>query len=133
MAGASFGGPLLKIAGAIAGSGINGATAQYKFVKFSADLTVVLCAATTDVPCGVLQEPAVSGDAADVAFFGETILQASGSLSAGNIIATNASGQAQAAISTQLVVGQVVNVGGATSAGNEITALINCANPPIKA
>lgn len=129
----SMGGPLLKIAGAIAGAGINGSTAQYKFVKFSADLTVVLCSATTDIPCGVLQEPAVSGDAADVAFFGETILQAGGSLTAGNVIGTNASGQAQAAVSTQYVVGQVVNVASATSAGNEITALINCANPPIKA
>jgi len=123
----------LKLSGAKAGAGLSGATAQYKFVKLSADNTVVLCSGTTDVPIGVLQAPAATGDPVEVVVVGETIVQAGGSITAGAAIATNASGQAQTAVSTQTVVGAAVNVAGGTSAGNEITAVVNCASPSIKA
>lgn len=124
----------LRYSGLIAGAGLTASTAQYRMVKISADNTVVLCAATTDVPCGVLQEPAVAtGDPVDVVYGGETMLQAGASIAAGAPIATNASGQAQTAVSTQYPVGQAVNVAGATTAGTLITAVVNFANPIVKA
>lgn len=123
----------LKLAGAIAGAGLSGTTAQYKFVKISADNTVVLCAATTDIPIGVLQAPVAAGDPADVVVIGETLVQADASITAGAPIATSSDGQAQTAVSTQYPVGQAVNVAGATTAGNLLTAVINCASPVVKA
>jgi hypothetical protein len=124
----------LKLTGAKAGAGLTGATVQYKFVKFSADNTVVLCSAITDIPCGVLQASVgATGDPVDVVVIGETLLQAGASLSAGAVIGTSTAGQAQAAVATQIAVGQVANVSGATSAGNLLTALVNCAAPSIKA
>ncbi len=132
-----FGGPTLRYSGLIAGSGLTAATCQYRFVKISADNTVVLCAATTDVPCGVLQEPAVAtGEPVDVVFLGETSLQADASITIGGttgIIATSADGQAQAVVATQYVAGQAINIGGATTAGTLITAIINCTAPALKA
>ena len=134
MAGQTFDGQQMKASGLIAGSGLTGATAQYKFVKMSADNTVVLCSGVNDVPIGVLQEvPPATGDPVDVCTVGQTMVQAGASLSAGNIIATNASGQAQVAVSGQIAAGQVLNVSGATSAGNLITAYVNLAAPSIKA
>lgn len=131
---AAFEGKNLTYSGVIGGTGCDAATAQYRFVKFSADNTVVPCAATTDIPCGVLQAavPAV-GDPAIVAFEGETMLQASGSVTAGTAIATTATGQAQTAVATQYVAGQPVNVAGATTAGTLITAVIACMAPVLKA
>ena len=129
------GSPALRYSGLVAGTGMSGASAQYKFVKFSADNTVVLCAATTDIPAGVLQEPVYvsnsvsAGDAIDVVYCGQTLVQAGASITAGTPISTNASGQAQAAVAGQYVVGVAVNVAGATTAGTLITAVINCAAP----
>lgn len=124
----------LRYSGVIAGAGLTAATAQYRYVKFSADNTVVLCAATTDIACGVLQEPAVAtGDPVDVVYGGETMLQAGGSVTAGQPIATDANGRAQTAVATQYPNGTAVNVAGATTAGTLITAVVNCANPIVKA
>lgn len=134
MASVQSGAAPLRYSGVIAGAGLTAATAQYKFVKFSADNTVVLCAATTDIPCGVLQEPAAAtGDPVDVVYGGSTLLQAGASTTAGTPIGTTASGQAQTAVATQYPVGVPTSVGGATTAGTLITAVINCANPIVKA
>lgn len=124
----------LKYSGLIAGAGLTAATMQYKFVKFSADNTVVACAATTDIPCGVLQAPVqATGDPVEVIYGGETLLQAAASITAGAPIATAAAGTAQTAVATQYPVGVAVNVAGATTAGTLITAIVNCANPIVKA
>lgn len=124
----------LKYSGLIAGAGLTPTTAQYRFVKFSADNTVVLCAATTDIPCGVLQEPAVAtGEPVEVVYGGETMLQADTSLTAGGLISTSADGQAAAAVAGAYTVGTVVNVAGATTAGTLITAVVACAAPTLKA
>lgn len=118
----------------VSGTGCTAATAQYRFVKLSADNTVVPCAATTDIPVGVLQEPCVAtGDPVDVVIAGVSLLQAGASTTAGTPISTTASGQAQTAVSTQYPVGVPINVAGATTAGTLITALINCMNPIVKA
>jgi hypothetical protein len=126
----------VKLSGAIAGTGLTAATAQYKFVKLNADNQVILCTAATDVPVGVLQAPAVSvsGDAVDVTVVGETMLQADAALVAGNLIGTSNDGQAASyapgTATTNYVVGMVISAaGGASSAGNLVTAVVNCANP----
>lgn len=134
MASVQSGAAPLRYSGIIAGAGLTAATAQYKFVKFSADNTVVLCAATTDIPCGILQEPAVAtGEPVDVVYGGSSLLQASASMTAGVPISTNASGQGQTAVATQYPVGIPTNVGGATTAGTLVTVVVNCANPIVKA
>lgn len=134
MANVFEGGPQLKLVGAIAGAGCTAATAQYRYVKLSADDTVVPCTATTDIPVGVLQAPVpATGDPADVVWCGETMLQAGASITAGAPIATTASGQAQTAVATQYPNGVAVNVAGATTAGTLITAIINCGSPVVKA
>lgn len=130
---ASFeGGRPLKYSGVKGGTGCTAASAQYRFVKFSADNTVVPCAATTDVPCGVLQAavPAV-GEPAEVVYGGQTLLQADASITAGAPISTSADGQAQTAVAAQYVVGVAVNVDGATTAGTLISAVVQCANPTV--
>lgn len=122
----------LKYSGLIAGSGLTAATCQYRFVKISADNTVVLCAATTDVPCGVLQAPvAATGDPVEVVWGGETMLQADASITAGQPISTSGDGQAQTAVAAQYVVGMAINVAGATTAGTLITAVVDCAAPTV--
>ncbi len=128
----AFEGKNLTYSGVIGSTGCDAATAQYRFVKFSADNTVVPCAATTDIPCGVLQYPVPAvGDPATVAFLGETMLQADTTTTAGTPISTSADGQAQTAVATQYVVGTPVNVAGATTAGTLITAVIDCCAPTV--
>lgn len=134
MANVQSGGAPLRYSGVVAGAGLTAATAQYKFVKFSADNTVVLCAATTDIPCGILQEPAAAtGDPVDVIYGGSSPLQAGTSVTTGVPLGTNASGQAQTAVATQYPVAVATNVAGATTAGTLITVVVNCANPIVKA
>lgn len=118
--------------GVIGGTGCDAATAQYRWVKFSADNTVVPCAATTDIPCGVLQYPVPAvGDPATVCFDGVTMLQADATCTAGTPISTSADGQAQTAVAAQYVVGVPINVAGATTAGTLITAVVSCGAPTV--
>jgi len=108
-------------------------SAQYHFVKLTADTTINLCTGATDVPVGVLQnKPSAAGRAAVVRCAGVSKLKFSASLAAGTIVACKATtGDAQAAVGTQHVAGQVVEDGGAA---NQIgTALISCLAPSIKA
>lgn len=127
------------IPGLVAGADLSAASAQYKFVKLSADGTVVLCSALTDKPIGVLQAPTPSSaypQPVTVCGFGVTKVQADASLTAGDLIGTSADGQADAktpGAGTEFVVGQVIAVEGGTTAGNYITAFINCANPGVAA
>lgn len=125
----------LKLSGAKAGAGLTSTTTvPYTFVKISADNTVVQCSAATDKPCGVIQAPVgATGDPVDVVVIGTTQLQADASLTAGTLIGTSNDGQADAKIpgtdTTEYTVGFVQNVAGATTAGNLITAVVNCAAP----
>lgn len=130
----------MKLTGAKAGAGLTAASVQYKFVKLSADNTVVLCAAATDKPVGVLQAPvSATGEPVDVVVQGETLVQADVALAFGYGIGTAADGQAahyEASITAgaqnlYYVAGMVVNVAGGTSAANLVTAVINCVNPPL--
>lgn len=68
-------------------------SAQFTFVKLSADNTVVQCSATTDNPIGVLQNKPGSLGAAEVMTMGLTKLVAGGSLGYGVLVGTDASGK----------------------------------------
>ena len=103
---------------------------QYRLVQLTADNTVNLCTAITDIPVGVLQNKPASGRAASVLVAGISKLEAGATLAAGSTIATAIDAQAQVAVSTQYVIGQVI----AGSAADEIcTAAINCLSPILKA
>jgi hypothetical protein len=111
-------------------SPVAGATiAQYKFVKLSAANTVIECAATTDKPFGVAQDPGVTGQPLKVCIVGISKVQGDADLAAGDSIGTSADGQAAAytaADTTKHIVGVVIIDNSA--AGGLITAAINCAN-----
>lgn len=118
----------INIEGLIAGADLSAAANQYKFVKMSStDRTVVLCAAVTDIPIGVLQNTPASGDAAKVCAIGVTKVQGDADLTAGNIIGTSSDAQAAAytvADTTKHQVGHVI-VGNSAAAGL-ITAFVVC-------
>ena len=127
----------VKLQGAVAGADLRASTTQYKFVKYNGtDNQVVLCNGATDVPCGVLQAPAPSsatGTPVEVLAVGVTKLQQSAAqLSSGNILQTDASAQAKAAVATGYPVGIVMAASNAV-ASTYITAAINCLSPVVKA
>jgi len=102
---------------------------QYYFVKVDANGKAAVCAAVTDIPCGVLQNKPTSGQAAEITVAGETKVSSDAALTAANVIGTAADGQAAAyaagSDTTKYLVGQMlVSTGGADVIG---TAIINCA------
>ena len=126
----AYEGDQLKISGLKAGADLS--AAQYMFVKLNADNQVILCAAATDIPLGVLQnKPDASGKAAEVCCVGLTKLSSDEALTAGWLVGTSADGQADRKIAgtdtTNYVVGHVV-VGTGAAAGLA-TAFVNCASP----
>jgi len=120
--------PVFTIPGLSAGASL--VNDQYKFVKLSANNTVVLCAAATDRPIGVLQNNPASGQAAEVLGIGLSKVKAGGTIAAGDLVGTDASGLADTKVAgtdtTQFICGQVVL--GVTNSGEIGTAFINCAN-----
>lgn len=104
---------------------------KFYFVKVSGALTVTVCAAATDIPCGVLQNNPTSGQAASVMAIGQSKVSSDAALTAGALIGTSADGQADAKVAgtdtTEYVVGQVLETSGA--AGGLVSAIINCASP----
>ena len=130
----AFEGFQITIPGLVAGADLSAATTQFKFVKLNGtDDQVVLCSATTDKPIGVLQAPAAGsgvGTPVTVCALGTTKIQAGGSITSGDSIGTTTGAQAatyaQGTDTTKYLVGQAIEVAGGTSAGNYITACINC-------
>lgn len=104
---------------------------QYYFVKLNADNQVIVCAAATDIPCGVLQNNPVSGDAAEICVVGETKVSGDADLDAGHLIGPSVDGQADRKIpgtdTTEYICGQVKF--GNTAANGIVTAFVNCASP----
>lgn len=110
-------------------AGADLSAAQHKFVKFNADRQVILCAAVTDRPIGVLQnKPDASGKGAEVLAIGVSKVEADESLSAGDAISTSADGQAALAAAgsdtTVYIVGLVI--AGAANAAEIAEIAINC-------
>ena len=69
---------------------------QYHFVKISADNTVAICAADTDVPIGILQNaPSAAGDACEVMTFGVSKLMVGSDITAGELVGTDAAGEGE--------------------------------------
>lgn len=124
-------GSQVKIPGLTAGGDLSAAANQYKFVKYSALKTVVVCTGATDKPCGVLQNTPASGDRAEIVCFGITKVQGDADLGYGDLIGTSADGQADAKTpgtdTTEYVVGHVIEDNAA--AAGLATAFINCVNP----
>jgi len=104
---------------------------QYKYVKLSTTDTVILCAAATDVPIGILQNAPASGAEATIMVTGISKVSSDAALSIGNLIGTSADGQADAKTSgsdtTEYVVGVVLEA--SSGAGALATATVNCLNP----
>ena len=106
-------------------------SAQYKYVKLSTTDTVILCAAATDVPIGILQNAPASGAEATIMVTGISKVSSDAALSIGNQIGTSADGQADAKTAgsdtTEYVVGVVLEA--SSGAGALATATVNCLNP----
>ena len=104
---------------------------QYKYVKLSTTDTVILCAAATDVPIGILQNAPASGAEATIMVTGMSKVSSDAALSIGNQIGTSADGQADAKTAgsdtTEYVVGVVLEA--SSGAGALATATVNCLNP----
>jgi hypothetical protein len=74
-------------------------SSQYLFVKATSTKdTVDVCAATTDIPIGVLQEEGETGYGVGVRLFGHTKIILGEVVAAGDVLGTNASGQAVAVV-----------------------------------
>lgn len=106
-------------------------THQYKFVKIVSNL-IVLCAAATDIPLGVLQNKPVGTTArpvtATVCIFGITKVSSDAALAQDAWIGTSADGQADAKTigtdATEFISGRMLT---ATSAANALgTAFVTC-------
>ena len=124
----AFEGPQLTIPGLKAGADLS--ALQFYFVKLNADLQVIVCAATTDIPLGVLQNAPKLGYAAEVLPVGVTKVSADAALTAGQLIGTSVDGQAAAYVAgtdtTKYACGQVLK--GASGAAALATAFVNCAS-----
>ena len=103
---------------------------QYYFVKITADNTVNVCAAVTDIPIGVLQNAPTSGQAASVMLYGITKLTAKEAIAVGNNVGTGSDGRADVVAAgsdtTVRICGQAIEAAGA--AGQVISCAINCIN-----
>ncbi|MEJ2218986.1 MAG: hypothetical protein P8099_20565 [Gemmatimonadota bacterium] len=107
------------------------ATKQYNFVKLHTDGTVIICAAATDVPVGVLQNAPGIGEEAEVLIVGGTKIEIGGAINEGEVIGTDSAGLADTKVpgtdTTNYIVGQAITAG--TAANQIITAVVNCAAP----
>jgi len=103
---------------------------QFSFVKMSATDEVVLCDSITDIPCGILQNNPIQGDAAEILVYGISKIVAGAALNIGDIIGTDTNSHAVPYVpgtdTTSFGVGQVVFSGGS---GEIASVLVNCANP----
>lgn len=107
-------------------------TDQYKLVKLDSNGDVILCAAVTDKPYGVLLTWGATGVTVSVMRVGRTKVNSDAALAIGAMIGTSADGQAAAYVfgtdTTKYIVGEVI-VASAAAAGLA-TADVNCINPP---
>lgn len=103
---------------------------QYHFLKWDSG-KVIICAAATDDPAGVLQEAVVAGRMAEMVVIGPTLVSADAAIVAGALIGTSADGQADTKVPgtdiTEYVAGRAFEA--AAAAGNLIHAVVNCVSP----
>lgn len=122
------GGPQLKLVGFTASADLS--AKQYYAVKISGSRTVTVCAATTDIPIGILQNAPTSGQAAEVCVIGHTKVNSDGVITRGTPVGTSADGQIVTYVAgtdtTKYCIGQaLVSISNAGEIGE---AFVNCAN-----
>ncbi len=106
---------------------------QNKFVKINTSGQIVVMAAITDIPFGILQnKPDAQGKGADVARAGSRVkIQANATLDEGDLIGTSADGQADpiaaGSDTTVYIVGTCVE--GVTNADELATISLDCFAP----
>ena len=131
----AYEGAAVMVPGLIAGAGLTADNVQFRFVKLSADRTVVLVSAGADSPVGVLQAPVkATGDPVTVMAAGISKVRcASGSQAAGDSISADGNGEAATLVvtsTTYYAVGRFIELAGATPAEGVIaSALIDCMAP----
>ena len=113
-------------------AGADLSAAQYKFVKLNSSGQVILAAAATDVPIGVLQNNPASGAEASVTIVGGTKIVASAAATLGTALNFGTSSTGKAATlavtdTTKYVLGVYLEAPAAD--GVIVAAVINCANP----
>lgn len=125
----AYEGPMMKATGLKAGADLS--SKQHYFVKMTADNTVGVCAAVTDIPIGVLLNAPTSGESAEVCIAGVCKVSGDEDLDVADLIGTSSDGQAQVVAvgseTTVYIVGQVIAGNGA--AGGLATCAVNCLSP----
>lgn len=101
---------------------------QYYFVKLNSSGQVVIIAANTDKPIGILQNAPASGGTAEVMLYGISKVSADADLTVGNQIGASADGQAAAYApgtdTTKYIVGEVLTDN--TAAAGLVSVAFNC-------
>lgn len=101
---------------------------QYYFVKLNSSGQVVIIAANTDKPIGILQNAPASGGVAEVMLYGISKVSADADLTVGNQIGPSADGQAAAYApgtdTTKYIVGEVLTDN--TAAAGLVSVAFNC-------
>jgi hypothetical protein len=130
----------IKMIGAVTGADLSADSVQYKFAMFTNTTSSAqsLASATTSVPSGVIQgaaPTAATGQPIELVVMGQTKLQSDGTVQVGQEIGCDANGRATPALATMRVAGRcvAVDVAEPITAGALISAIVNCANPPLKA
>ena len=92
-------------------AGANLSTAQFKFVTLESTGKVILANAAGEQAYGVIIVGAPADAAVTVVRTGSVMVEAGGTIAAGAAVATNASGKAQTAASTNIVMGYAKEAG----------------------
>ena len=123
----AFEGPQIRAVGLIAGGDLS--AKQFYAVKLSAANTVVVCAAVTDKPYGILQNAPKSGEEAEVCVIGQTKISADALMAVNASIGTAVDGQLATytvADTTKYIIG--ICQQGAGAADGMAVAFVNCAS-----
>lgn len=107
---------------------------QHLIVKESAAGVVAIMAAATDLPVGVLKDKpngSAASASARVVIFGLVKLIAGAAITAGARIQGDAAGKAIPLVATGYGIGRALTA--ASNDGDEITAFVNFATPPLQA
>lgn len=107
------------------------ASSQYHGVKLNANRQVIVCAADTDIPAGIVLNDPASGQEAEVLVLGRCPVVFGETVTAGQLIRIDGSGHAMVfetnTDTTAYCVGQCTIGGAITEVGE---AMINCCTPP---
>jgi hypothetical protein len=101
---------------------------QYYFVKLNSSGQVVIIAANTDKPIGILQNAPASGGVAEVMLYGISKVSADADLAIGDQVGASADGQAATYApgtdTTKYIVGEVLTAN--TAAAGLVSVAFNC-------